>query len=281
MEKIEGYKGHQIWIMDREEAERMLDGSAKEIYDLYKICYQTWYYQNQKNDEDKENGMVALGYSKKIEKKLKEILKRKEYPVEKKHLHNEQKEERIYFTLGDGYVRYLPFLNERDMDIGKYIFDEKGGIRTWAEVKDMIRENVGEEEFDLSKLDDEIRVLVDAVRREENIEIQDVKQEREVTRIMGWEIIRVTGMSKSGEVEKFIILPGGDEEGEKIARERLEDGNVWRSVVDAGGTADGLEKWIDIVMVMYGWGNELSHYDGAERYTKTAKGEKVVYYRSN
>ena len=133
----------------------------------------------------------------------------------------------------------------------------------------------------LSELDEKTQEMVEAIRRGENIEIRGVKQEREVIRIMGREIIRITGKNEFGEEEEFIILPEGDEEGEEIARERLADGEMWRSVVNGGGTTKGLDKWIDSVIEIDGWGGELSHYDGAERYVKTDVGKKVVYYRSN
>ena len=135
-------------------------------------------------------------------------------------------------------------------------------------MKDSIREDIGKEEFDLGELDDEIRRKVEAVGEEEGLEIQDVEDDNS--------IITITAGGK-----EFKILTGGEEQGEELARESLEDGELWKEAVSNGYTTSGLDDWVDEVLSIDGWENEIGGYDGRCRYATTTEGEEVVYYRSN
>ena len=242
----------------------MLNGSAKDIYGLYAGGFQAWFYHGK--DKNGENGKIGMEYMEKAEEKLKEIMGKQGYPIEKKQV-EEHEDEYIHFTLGNVCVHQLPFLDEWNMSIEKYIFDKEGRIKTWREAKNMIREDVGEEEFDLSELDDDIRVLVEAVKKEEDIEIQDVE---------GDSVITIT----AGE-EEFTILKGGEEQGEEMARDYLEDGDLWKMAVEGDNTTSGLDDWIDDILETDGWESEICCYDGQCRYAKTEEGKEVVYYQSN
>ena len=258
MEEINGYEGRTIWKIDREEAERMLHGGENKLYALYETCGKTWFYQ-----DSKDNGEMAGEYRKKAGEALKKIMQERGYPFDN------ERDEYIHFT-GGVRVHQLPFTDEHNLNIGKYLFNEKGELKTWAEVKNSIREDIGKEEFDLEELDDEIRELVEAVRKEEVLEIQDVDIENNNT------IITITAGGK-----EFRILTGGEDQGEELAREYLEDGEDWKMAVSNGHTTSGLDDWVDEVLSMDGWENQICSYDGRCRYATTAEGKEVVYYRSN
>jgi len=254
MEEINGYEGKTIWKIDREEAERMLHGGANKLHTLYEICDKTWFYQN-----SKENGEMAGEYRKKAEEALKEIMQKKGYPFDDKQ------DEHVHFT-GGVCVHQLPFTDKWNVSIGKYLFDEKEELKTWAEVKDSIREDIGKKEFDLEELDDEIRELVEAVGEAEGLEIQDVEENNSM--------ITITAGGK-----KFEILIGGEDQGEELAREYLEDGEYWKIMVGNGSTTSGLDDWIDEVLSADGWESLVCCYDGKCRYATTTEGKEVVYYR--
>ena len=142
MEKIKGHEGKTIRKIDREEAERMLYGGAYELYSLYEICATAWYYQKYpQNDKDKKNSEMAEEYRKKAEGALKEIMQKKGYPIEKKNSFDDEQDEYIHFT-GGVRVHQLPFTDKWNINIGKYLFDEKGELKTWAGVMDSIREDM-------------------------------------------------------------------------------------------------------------------------------------------
>ena len=143
----------------------------------------------------------------------------------------------------------------------------EGKITRKAEVMEKIREEIKREEAILGELDDEIRRKVEAVGEEEMLEIQDVE---------GDSIITITAGGK-----EFKILTGGEEQGEELARESLEDGELWKEAVSNGYTTSGLDDWVDEVLSIDGWENEIGGYDGRCRYATTTEGEEVVYYRSN
>ncbi len=46
-------------------------------------------------------------------------------------------------------------------------------------------------------------------------------------------------------------------EGEERAREYLEDGEMWKMAVESGNTTDSLEGWVDNVLNIDGWENQL------------------------
>jgi hypothetical protein len=119
----------------------------------------------------------------------------------------------------------------------------------------------------LEELDDEIREMVEAVKDEEELEIQDVYIKDNST---------ITIKAKEKE---FIILPKGEDQGEELAREYLENGEFWEMATSDGHTLLGLDDWIDDVLSIGGWENELCSYDGRVRYTTTTEGREVVYYR--
>jgi len=121
--------------------------------------------------------------------------------------------------------------------------------------------------FDLEELNEEIRRIVEAVGDEEGLEIQDVEDGR---------VIIITAGKK-----EFTILPGGENQGEELARESLEDGEFWKEAVSDDRTTSGLDDWIDEVISADGWESLVCGYDGKYRYVITTKGEEVVYYRSN
>jgi len=264
MEKI-NYEGRTIWNIGREEAEIMLHGGANELYALYEICDKTWLYQDSK---DKENSKMAGEYKKKAEEALKEIMQKKGYPIGKENSFDEKRDEYIHFT-GGVRVHQLPFTDKWNIDVGKYLFDEKGELKAWTEVKNSIREDIEKEEFDLGELDSEIRRLVEVVKKEEGLEIQDVDIEDDST-------ITITAGGK-----EFKILRGGKDQGEELAREDLEDGELWKMAVSDGNTTLGLGDWIDEVLSIDGWENQICRYDSRCRCATTAEGEEVVYYRSN
>ena len=113
--------------------------------------------------------------------------------------------------------------------------------------------------------------MVEAVREEEDIEIQDAGVDDDNN-----DIINITAKGK-----KFTILKGGEDQGEEMAREYLESGEGWQIAVEFGNTTLGLDDWIDYVLMIDGWESEVCCYDGGCRYTKTVEGKEVVYYRSN
>ena len=121
--------------------------------------------------------------------------------------------------------------------------------------------------FDLEELNEETRGIVEAVRDEEGFEIQDVE---------AGEVIIITAGKK-----EFTALPGGENQGEELAREYLEDGEDWKIMVGNGSTTSGLDDWIDEVISADGWESLVCCYDGKVRYTTTTDGREVVYYRSN
>ena len=127
-------------------------------------------------------------------------------------------------------------------------------------------------EFDgLLDLDEKARAMVEAVKKEENIEIQDAGVDDDNN-----DIINITAKGK-----KFTILKGGEDQGEAMAREDLEDGEEWKIAVETGDTTLGLDDWIDYILLESGWECGICNYEGQCRYAKTTEGKKVVYYRSN
>ena len=119
-------------------------------------------------------------------------------------------------------------------------------------------------------LDEKAKKMVEAVGEEENIEIEDAGVDDDNNNI-----INITAKGK-----KFTILTGGEEQGERMAREYLEDGERWQSAVEERFTTLGLDDWIDCAVVMGGWEGEICNYDCKCRHTKTGNGKEVVYYRS-
>ena len=136
------------------------------------------------------------------------------------------------------------------------------------QIEKKTEEEIRREEAVLEELDDEIRRKVEAVKENERLKIQNVEDDNS--------IIIIT----AGEKE-FKILTGGEEQGEELARESLEDGELWKNAVSCGYTTSGLDDWIDGILSIDGWENEIGGYDGRCRYATTTKGEEVVYYRSN
>ena len=126
-------------------------------------------------------------------------------------------------------------------------------------------------EFDgLLDLDEKAREMVEAVRKDEDIEIQNAWVDDGNNNI-----ININAKGK-----KFTILKGGEEQGERMAKEYLEDGERWQSAVEERFTTLGLDDWIDCAVVMGGWEGEICNYDCKCRHTKTGNGKEVVYYRS-
>ena len=121
--------------------------------------------------------------------------------------------------------------------------------------------------FDLEELNEETRGIVEAVRDEEGLEIQNVE---------AGEVIIITTRKR-----EFTILPGGEGQGEELARESLEDGEFWKEAVSDDRTTSGLDDWVDEVLSIDGWESLICSYDGKVRYTTTTDGREVVYYRSN
>jgi len=82
------------------------------------------------------------------------------------------------------------------------------------------------------------------------LEIQDVDIEDDST-------ITITAGGK-----EFRILTGGEDQGEDLARESLEDGELWKMAVSDGRTTSGLGDWIDEVLSIDGWESLICSYDG-------------------
>ena len=55
----------------------------------------------------------------------------------------------------------------------------------------------------------------------------------------------------------FTIKPIEESEGEALAREMLEDGEMWKMAVESGNTTAGLNDWIDDVLAIDGWQNTI------------------------
>jgi len=61
------------------------------------------------------------------------------------------------------------------------------------------------------------------------------------------------------------------------AREYLEDGEMWRMVVESEHTTESLDDWIQTVLRFDGWEPSICIYDGCVEYTKS----NFVYWRTN
>lgn len=112
----------------------------------------------------------------------------------------------------------------------------------------------------------EDREIVDAIMEEEYL---DYLHELDI----GYKTLR----SGSREFEWF----NDDEDAEDMARESLEEGELWRMEVESGHTTDGLDDWIEWVLRSDGWGATLCGYDGLERECKTKSGKYIPYIRRN
>ena len=120
------------------------------------------------------------------------------------------------------------------------------------------------EEFNPKILDEPIKELIEAVGRKENIVIEEIKGHGEV--------IHVRGGGK-----EFILLPYGEKQGERLAKEILELEGAWEQAVESGDTTKESDEWIEEVLMTCGWAPILNSVEGA-RYAKTDSGKEVVYY---
>ena len=73
----------------------------------------------------------------------------------------------------------------------------------------------------------------------------------------------------------------GEDQGEELAREYLEDGGFGKMAVSDGNTTLGLDDWVDYVSSTDRWENQICSYDGKCRYATTTEGKEVIYCRSN
>ena len=198
------------------------------------------------------------------EKNKKEVEKADEETANQNHTQKENEGDREEKLKREVVRATEEFFTGMKKKYGGYeeVFREVG-----IEVMKKIREEIRREEAILEELDDETRRMVEAVGKEEGLEIQGVEE--------GNRIITITAGGK-----EFIILRGGEEQGEEMARKHLEDGKIWKTEIRDGDTTLGLDDWIDNVLEIDGWDNEICSYDRECRYATTEKDREVVYYRS-
>jgi len=175
----------------------------------------------------------------------------------------------LHDGLGNIKVSEVPFSSESNIDIlEKELFNDDGSLRHVTETLAMLKARIGLKVLDLGEMveneeiTEETKETVMAIMKEQGLEeIHEIDEDNRTF--------------TSGSQEWTWM--NSEEEAEALAREYLEDGEIWRMQVEAEETTDSLDDWIDQVLSSDGWQSELCRYDGQSYDLPDGK----VYWRTN
>lgn len=175
----------------------------------------------------------------------------------------------LHMLAGLPEVSEVSFSSETNIDLTEEeLFYEDGSLRTKEATLNLLRKRIGKEVLNLPKMvaDNEIAnetasIVQEIMREEGHSELHEVDEDNRTFRC--------------GAKEYTWRRDENEAEGE--ARERLEDGEMWRLAVQNNNTMLGLDDWVDYVLNIDGWEPELCSYDGCSH--ELENGE--VYWRTN
>ena len=262
MKRERGYEGKSIISATNAEIGKvMIDGAEREILTTYVLLQKASHFRKTS---------VARNLASKQAKQLKDlvegILISAGWEVHiKNHLQRESTPCYIHDALTDLAVHEVPFCSETNIILQKQeLFDKLGKVRKKEETLRLLKEKIGEKEIDILSLDDEIRLPVVAILKEE-----------------GLTLLHEVGLRKLRSGNKGFQWYWSEEEMKEEAREFLEEGEEWKSAVDADLTTAGLEDWIEEVIICDGSASVLPTYDGSLREATLPSGETLYYVRIN
>jgi len=261
MKTVKGFGDHLIYIFENElESAPLIEQSTWDFYQAYNANWRTIHYWDSK--KNKECGTDSHIWAKKNKEYTKKIFKGqlqdKGYPVEGRQY------ERVNFIFGV-IVHQLPFLDEWNTNIEKYMFDEDKELLSWEECKERIRNDIGLDVCDWKEeVDEEHWSLVDSFLEKNDVEIHEVQYGSY------GELILTCGSQKW-------IIETEEGQGEDMATDYLEQGeHLWRDAVGNGSTMLGFKDWCRMVLDVDGWDHIVCSYDGYGRYLKN----NLYYWRS-
>jgi len=165
-------------------------------------------------------------------------------------------------------ISEVPFSQKSPELTENELFNNDGSLREMFQTMALLKKRIGDEALNPDVLleDNEItqetyetiRAIMD---RENLVEVHEVNEDNRTFR--------------SG--PKEYTWRDSDYEAEREAREYLEDGEMWKMAVENGYTTQGLDDWVEQVLSIDGWQNELCRYDGCSYELENGK----VYWRIN
>lgn len=175
----------------------------------------------------------------------------------------------LFGGFGMPEVHQVPFSDNWNTELTETeLFNDNGSLRTKQETLNLLRQRIGRDAVNVDKMledgkiTEETAEIVKAIMAAQNLtEIQEINEDAR-TFIAGSQ----EWTWRSNEVEA-----------EEEAREYLEEGEGWRGAVKAEQTTQSLEEWINDILNMDGWQNELCGYDGQSYELESG----IVYWRSN